>query len=421
MAKPTIKCIINFSTGPGFGAVLVLDDSVNGILDQNVLGETNSPSLIVDVTDQVQLVSTSRGRNGLTEVFQSGTATVRIADELGYFNPENLASPYAGYILPLRKIQLIAVNNNNVPATEHPIFAGYITGYQYTQSQFVGEVNYTTLSAVDGFRLLQLAQITDVPGSTYGDLSGTRVNQILDVIEWPSSMRDVDAGLTQLLDDPGTPRTSLNALQNVTLSEFGAIYMGGEGNVYFQDRNVTAGSIAGTPTVFADDGSGIPYTNSLWVLDDTQVFNEATITRTGGTAQNAFDQTSIDTYFLHSYQQTGLLMTTDTEALDFARSFVASRKDTRVRCDAVTLDLFTNDYALGVEAGLELDFFDSVTVKQTQPGSSTLEQTLQVFAISHSISPRNWFVTLGTLEPILDAFILDSSIYGVLDNNALSY
>jgi hypothetical protein len=34
-------------------------------------------------------------------------------------------------------------------------------------------------------------------------------------------------------------------------------------NFVFQDRGVTAGSIGGTPTVFADDGTGIDYFDAI--------------------------------------------------------------------------------------------------------------------------------------------------------------
>jgi hypothetical protein len=38
-----------------------------------------------------------------------------------------------------------------------------------------------------------------------------------------------------------------------------------------------------------------------------------------------------------------------------------------------------------------------------------------------SISPNSWRVTFTTLEPIIDAFILDSALYGLLDEDVLSY
>ncbi len=46
-------------------------------------------------------------------------------------------------------------------------------------------------------------------------------------------MRDVDAGLTTLQTDPGTARTSLAAMQTVTLSEYGALYVDATGSFVF--------------------------------------------------------------------------------------------------------------------------------------------------------------------------------------------
>ena len=279
---------------------------------------------------------------------------------------------------------------------------------------------YTTISAVDATRLAQNAQISTVTGATAGDLSGTRINQILNTISWPASMRDIDTGQTTVQADPATLRTGLGAMQTIESTEYGALYMDALGNFVFQDRALTSSSVAGTPTVFADDGSGISYNNAVWKLDDSLIFNKATITRTGGTAQVASNQASIDKYFLHSYQEQNLLMETDAEALNNAQAYVASRQETTVRCDAVTLDLYTNDYNTGILAALDLDFFDPVTVTTTQPGSSTLSKTLQVFGVSHDIKPNAWKTTFTTLEPILDAFIIGTN-YGILGTNTLSY
>jgi hypothetical protein len=192
------------------------------------------------------------------------------------------------------------------------------------------------------------------------------------------------------------------------------------GNLVFQDRDLTSSSVAGTPVVFNDDGTGIPYSNALWKLDDSLVFNKASITRTGGTAQVALNQDSIDKYFLHSYQEQNLLMQTDAEALNNALAYVASRQETSIRCDAVTLDLYTDNYNAGIVAALDLDFFDPVTVTTTQPGSSTLTKTLQVFGVSHDVRPNAWKTTLTTLEPIIESFIIGTD-YGILGTNTLSY
>jgi len=411
MTVPVINAIINFSTGAGFASPMILDSGRLGI---NALAD--STAVTVDVSNQVDSVKTNRGRTALSDIFQTGTMSLRIIDQNGDFNPMNPASPYYNLLTPMRKVTITASYDGKT----YPIFAGYITSYDTTTPRDVGEVVYTTIQAVDGFRLFQNAQITTVASATAGQTTGTRIGKILDAVGWPLGMRDIDAGQTTVQADPGTLRTSLGAMQLVTSTEYGSLYMDGFGNVVFQDRALTSSSVAGTPVDFNDNGTGISYNNALWKLDDTLVFNKATITRTGGTPQVAFNQASIDKYFLHSYQEQNLLMETDAEALNNAQAFVASRQETSIRCDAVTLDLYTDNYDAGIIAALDLDFFDPETVTTTQPGSSALTKTLQVFGISHNVRPNDWKTTLTTLEPIIDSFIIGTN-YGILGTNTLSY
>jgi hypothetical protein len=207
----------------------------------------------------------------------------------------------------------------------------------------------------------------------------------------------------------------------VATSEYGSLYVDASGSFVFQDRAVTVGSIAGTPTVFADNGTGIEYFDASWILNDVLIFNKATITRTGGSAQVASNQPSIDKYFLHSYFLDNLLMQTDAVALDYAQAYVASRAETSIRCDAIVLDLYTPNYDTGIVAALDLDFFDPITIITTQPGGSLLEKTLQIFGVRMNITPNSWKTTFTTLEPVIDGFIIGNVDYAVLGQNVLSY
>ena len=412
MTVPTVNAVINFSTGPSFAQAMILDQ---GILGTNVLAD--SAAVIVDVSNVVDSIQTIRGRNAQADQFQTGTLSLRIVDQNGDFNPQNPTGPYYNLLTPMRKVQITATYG----AVTYPIFSGFITSYQTTTPKNANDVVYTTIQAVDAFRLAQNAQISSVAGTSAGQLSGTRINALLDAISWPATMRDVDAGLTTMQADPGTARTSLAAMQTVEISEYGALYVDAAGSFVFQDRNVTAGSTGATPTVFNDNGSDISYFNAVWRLDDTLVYNSASVTRTGGTTQTAINQASIDKYFVHSYNQQNLLMQTDAVALDYAQAYIASRAETSIRCDAIQLDLYTDNYNLGIIAALDLDYFDPVTITTNQPGGSTLTKTLQVFGVAQSITPNSWKTTLTTLEPIIDGFILDSAIYGLLDSGVLSY
>jgi len=412
VAIPTINAILNFSTGPATAQAMQIDIGKIGV---NVFAD--AVAVIVDVSNQVNYVKTQRGRSALSDQFQTGQLTLCIIDQNGDFNPLNPGSPYFELLTPMKKVEITATYSS----ITYPIFSGFITSYVNTQPKDATEVAYTTITAVDAFRLGNLAQISTVTGATAGDLSGTRINQILDEIDWPATMRDIDAGLTTMQADPGTARTSLQAMQTVTDSEYGALYIDPTGSFTFQDRALTVSSIGATPTVFADDGSGIKYANATWILNDSLVFNSATVSRTGGSPMTASNAASITKYFLHSYNLQDLLMQTDAVALDYARAYVASRAETSIRCDAIELDLYTDNYNSGIIAALDLDFFDPITIITTQPGGSLLEKTLQIFGVANTITPNSFKVVFTTLEPVIDGFIIGNVDYGVIDQDVLSY
>ena len=418
MSAPVLNVIVNFSSGASFGQAMIIG---SGIIGVNVLAD--AATVTADISDTVQAVNITRGRSANADQFQAGTCSVRVADTQGSWNPANTASVYYPNVIPNRKIIITAQDTNSTLV--YPLFAGYVVSYDYVQANLVGEVSYTTLNCVDAFRVLNMANITTVASAPAGQLSGARTNAILNQVGWPASMRDVDTGQQTLLVDPGTNRTALAALQTVEISEYGASYISASGDFTFQDRNLTSSSIGSTPVIFADDGTGIEYSSAKWVLNDNLVYNDASITATGLATQTASDATSIATYFTHSYKQTDLLMDSVGAAKNYALAYVASRKDTSIRCDSITLkDLNTPSYTAGVAAALGLDYFDTITVKSTQPaatGTSTLNKTLQIFGVSHAITVSNWTTRFTCLEPIIDSFIISNANYGQIGINVLSY
>jgi len=412
MTAPTVQAFINFSTGPSFAQAMILD---SGILGTNVLAD--AAAVIVDVSDQINAISIQRGRNAQADQFQAGTLSLRIIDQNGDFNPQNVSGPYYNLLNPMVKVSITATSLNVV----YPLFSGFITNYLTTQpNNSTDTLNYTTIQAVDAMRLVQMAQITTVAGSSAGDLTSTRVSQILDQISWPATMRSIETGLSTVQANPNTATTALSAAQKCELVEFGAFYVDASGSFIFKNRTTTSTSVSGTPRVFNDNGTGLHYFNSDWLLNDILIYNQASVTPTGGTAQVVVDAASVTKYFAHSYNQTATMFSSDADALQYAQAYIASRAETSIRCDSLLLDLYYPDAAM-VLAALELDFFDPVTISTTQPGGSILTKTLQVFGVNYQISPNSWRQTFTTLEPIIDSFILDSTLYGILDTSVLSY
>ena len=412
MPVPTVNVILNLSTGPAIAQAMQIDIGKIGV---NVFAD--AVAVIVDVSNQVNYIQTQSGRNAVADQFQTGTLTLRIVDQNGDFNPTNVTGPYYGLLTPMKKVQITATHLG----ITYPIFSGFITSYVNQQPKDATEVAFTTITAVDAMRLAQNAQISTVSGTSAGQLSGARINNILDSISWPATARLIDAGQTTLQADPGTARTSLGAMQTVADSEYGAFYADFNGDFVFKDRATAVSSIGGTPTVFEDAGAGIRYANAKWLLNDDLIFNSATVTRTGGTPQTATNAASIAKYFIHSYNLQNLLMESDAVALDYARAYVASRAETAIRCDAIELDLYTPNYDTGIVAALSLDFFDPITVSTTQPGGSLLEDTLQIFGVANTITPNSFKVVFTTLEPVIDGFIIGNVDYGVIDQSVLSY
>jgi len=423
MAYPfSVIVTFDFSDGPIFGYPFTIGDPKNGILGVDVLAD--QASQIVDISNQVSNIQIKGGYNLLQDQFEAGTANIRILDPNGNWNPQNTSSQIYGRLLPLRKIRVAAPYGG----ITHYLFSGYVTAYNYTypKDQNIG---YVDIVAVDGFRLFNLANVTSITGATAGQDSGTRVNKILDQIQWPNGMREVATGGTEttLQADPGTSRTALQALKMVEFSELGAFYMDGEGDAVFKSRAYLNGKSGQNPTTFANDGTGIPYKNIVFAFDDKLIINQANITNVGGSMQSVSNTNSITTYFPHSFSTTQVLTQTDADALNIARNYVATRAFTTIRIDAMVLDLSVLD-STGIQAALSLDYFDTAkitNVGQTTStgGESTITKTLQIVGMAYDITPNTFYTTYTTSEPIVGSFIIGSDIYGIINdtNSVLAY
>ena len=411
----TVVTSIDFSSGAIFGYPFVLNDPSHGVLGKGTLAE--SANDYVDVSDSVMNISIRGGYNLLQDQFQVGQATIRINDPDGLYNPQNYASPYAGKLVPLRKIRVSA----KYGGTSYYLFSGYIQSYNYSYPKDF-TTGFVDIIASDAFRLLNLANIQTVAGTSAGQTTGARINNILDTVSWPASMRQIDTGDNTVQADPATPRQALNALKNVEFSEgTGAFFVNGEGNLEFLSRHNVQAKAGQTPIYFANNGGGISYYGLTFAHDDKLIINQANFTPIGLTTQSYSDAASIAKYFPHSINMNDLVMQTTDQAYNAAVAYVTTRAETTIRIDALTLDLNTPDYAAGIVAALGMDYFTVVKILADVQAGTSITKTLQVLGMNHDITPSSWRTTFTTSEPIIDAFILNSDTWGVLGINTLSY
>jgi hypothetical protein len=407
VATPTLVVTFDFSSGAVFGYPFIIGE---GLLGFNTLADAAADT--IDISDQVNRVTIRRGYNLLQEQFQAGTATVRILDQNGDWNPTNTGSPYYGKLVPLRKVRISADSNF--------LFSGYTVAYNYTWDK-EQNIGYVDIELADAFRLFNMSSITTVTGATAGQTTGTRITAILDTIGFPSSMRTIAAGVTTVQADPGTSRTSLQAIQNMEFSEQGAFFIAPSGNAEFLSRLAIEQKSGVNPTFFSNAGDGISYRSLMTALDDKLIVNQTSVTRAGGTAQTSSNTASQIKYFPHSYTATDLLVQTDAQALDIALAYTATRAETTLRVDSLTLDLNTANYSAGTTAALTLDFFDTIRVKNVGQDGTIIDKTLQCMGVAHEITPGTWNTTFVTSEPIIDSFIIGSSLYGIIGTSVMTY
>jgi hypothetical protein len=413
MSLPVLDVSLNFSSGATFGNPFTLDDPVNGVLGTGLLSDSSAPALVINLTDVTRQIQIRRGRNISRDTYEAGTCTVRIYDQTGRFNPQNPSSDLFGFLTPLRKLRISA----EYLGVTHYLFSGYTTDYIYTYDQ-AENISYVDINASDAFRLLAMAAITSVTGQANGQDTGTRIDKILDTVDFPVSMRTLDTGDTLTQADPATNRTPLAAIKNCETSEQGAFFINPEGNAVFKNRSNTISSAGGTPLAFNQSGD-IPYKNLIFAFDDKLIVNKSTVTRVGGSPQTYTDTTSLAEFFPHVVNFSDLVVQTDTEAANIAAIYVGTRSTTSIRIDQMSVDLY--DPLVPSGTMLDLDYFDNVVITNIQPDGSTIVKNLQIQGVNWEITPNSFLGNFTTLEPITDGFIIGNSTYGIIGEDILSY
>jgi hypothetical protein len=409
----TISVSFDFSQGATFGYPFTIGDPINGVIGVSQFASTEVPDPVVDLSSTTRSIKIQRGRSIMRDTYETGTCTVRVIDETGAFNPQNTSSPYFGYLTPLRKVRVAATT----PTTQHFLFSGYVDSYKYSFPTGQ-ELGYVDIVCSDAFRLFQMANISSVTGATAGQTTGTRITKILDQVSFPTSMRITDTGSTTVQADPATARTSLQAIKAAEFAEQGAFFIRTDGTAEFKDRNDVVGSLAATPIEF-NQTTGIPYSDLRYAFDDKLIINQASMTRLGGSAQVVANVDSSAKYFPHGTTLTEMIPETDTQVLDIARIYVATRAETSIRIDAMTVDLLDTDVPTDTMIGL--DYFDNLEITNVQENGSTIVKTLQVQGLAWDITPNSMKCTVTTLEPIVEGLIVGNANYGIIGQSIMGY
>lgn len=403
----TNKVEIGFDFSEQAGAEFAkLDDAFYGILDapQTILGG----AIYQDVTPKVVQYSISRGKSRQLDRFQAGKVDVTLDNNDRIFDPLYLTSPYAGQIIPKRSVR---VTSNDIIQAE-TVIDDWDLSYEPSGN------SYAIIKSSDAFA--QFANQSLSGGTATAQQTGERVTAILQNsgVQWPLDRIDAETGQQALQADVIEEGTNaLGYLQTVTESEPGLLFVSKSGDVRFLDRNAES---AGTPVVFADDGTGIPYQNLSVVYGAELLYNEIVVTRENGGTATASDTESQEQYGIQNLTRSNLPLDNDTSAQNLADYLITQYSEPEYRFEAIEIEII--DLADATQTSiLELELGDFVRVKFTPNNvPPQIDRYAEVIRISQRVTETSHKVTLGLGSTEGEFWRLSDLVFGRL-GNALAY
>jgi hypothetical protein len=385
----------------GLSKAFTLDDPVAGIIGSTEF--TIGGVSFEDVTARVRSLSISRGKNRDLDRFNAGTLNVEFNNTDRAFDPLYSASPFAGNIVPRRDVRVLADGTAQ--------YVGKILDWNLAYDpagQSVAE-----LQAADG--LTFLAQQVLTPGTAAVESSGARVNAVLNMpsVDWPVTERNIDTGASTLGADL-MEGNALAYLQKVELSEGGLFFIDKQGRVAFRDRLSTP--TTDNVTVFADDGTGIPFAPALVEYGTEELYNQITVSSDAGTAtaNGALSQTRYG--ILERDVQT--LLSTVEQVEDYADFLVGRYDEPEYRFARLAVDM-SNLTEVQKASMYALDMGSVIQVKFTPNGiAPAIERYGLVIGIGHSVSPDDHIMTIGVGSLQTSLFVIGDPEFGTIGEGA---
>ena len=417
MTVPVTTVSVGFPTTTGFGNALQLDGAniARNQLGTGVLGGT----AFADLTYLVESVTITRGRNRQLDQFNAGTATVVFNNSSRILDPLNQSSPYwqgapynATGVLPRNPI---VISSNGIP-----IYTGLITDWNLAYDiQPNGDRMYAQCS--DAFTVLANQALNQVTPAR--QLSSDRVNTVLNYSEINyQGARAIGTGSSYLGAYQIDQDTEvLNYLQQVTTSEQGYLYMSAAGVLTFKGRSSVLNPVSGA--TFNTIGTGLPMQSIENQFGDELLYNYIITQSPAGAVQTTSSATSIAAFQTQQYALTNLLNDTTTEVAALGNYLLGKYKDPVLRFTGISTELTALSAAnQNICLTLDLTSIATVVMAYSTGTPATVSQTLIVSGVSHNITPQSHIISYNFESTDQNQYMtLNDAIFGILDNNLLSF
>lgn len=399
------KVEVGFELTVGDTPYFRLDDPVKGKLD-NVSYRLAGP-IWIDISDKVASVAVKRGKNRELDRYSSASAAVSLHNEDRTFDPLNEDSPYVGNIIPRRSIR--------VSTSGYTQFTGVIEDWNLTYD--VSGKSNALIQAADAFTLL--AQQTLTPGTAIQQTTGERINAVLNqpTVAWPLANRNIDTGSSVVGTDVFEGNV-LSYLQLVEASEQGQLFIAKNGDIRFVNGSVTITSELST-VLFADDGTGVPYTNAAVNYGTELLYNQVEASSAAGTSTSNNIESQDKYGITQATVNTLLAVYSSVEAL--SQYWVNKYGEPEYRFENLTVNLNGLSGSQQIDV-LELELGDIIQIKFTPNGiGSPIQRYGQIINIDHGIGPDRHDITFGVGSLQYSFLVLDDDGFGILDTNALAF
>lgn len=237
-------------------------------------------------------------------------------------------------------------------------------------------VSVALVSGNDGTGSPGTLAATALTGGTWPqELSGARINRVLDEVGWPADARQIDAGLYEVVGYGSAAVAALTHMQDTADSELGYVFVSG-GTCVFHDGNHRSVDPLSTvaQATFSDDEIGYNYESLSPSLDRDKIINRAVVTaaQAGAVAQVVVDEASRTRYRPRSKTLTTQL-TSDADALDLAQRLIAAYKTPFERFESIEIAFVDNDPNVAAKkaATIGLDVGHRINVRANPPGHNT--------------------------------------------------
>lgn len=418
MSIPLTKVQIAFDLAAGgAGNFFTLSDPVKGILSGGTVTSVYplAGEILEDVTQYVRRVSINRGRSQELTNVDAGAAAIVLDNRARTFDPTagTSVSPYSAGIVPRKQVKILC---NGVAQ-----FDGQVEDWDLTYS--LDGMSESIAKSADG--LATLARQTITAHTAVAQTTGQRIEAILDrpEIDWPAARRDIATGVANLIGEPigGTVNpqnvNALEYLRSIEDNEAGLFFVSKNGLLTFRDRTDLQRN---TSTVFADNGTGLPF-DSIEVTYGTELMrNAVTINLLNGQDVTVNFTDSQDDYGIITYTLTNSMLDGAAEAEALADWLLTLYGTPRLRFSTLGVNMHAlsgsqQNTVLGLELG------DLVLVRYTPNNiGGQISQSSVIESIQQDIGPDFHRVQFG-LSFALSTLILDSSTFGVLDQNTLGF